>query len=226
MSKKVQDFVQQVNKQNFSEAKGSFESAIAEKISAAFENKKIELASQMTEGTEIAEAKKHSHDFEADMFGGLDAKLSRGDTVDLKGLEVDDMNTSSYKKFMEDQLGRAAKNVKAKVDRTGMASLSFEVVDPNKVKSVLQDNGIMEWTRLDEKKSRQMVEGRNKPDLQRDIGYWAIEKDTGQIYSGPYEKRKDAKNSAVHLVRGGKRRTPNVVVKFGTVDRTGKFKEL
>ena len=144
MSKKVQDFVQQVNKQNFSEAKGSFESAIAEKISAAFENKKIELASQMTEGTEIAEAKKHSHDFEADMFGGLDAKLSRGDTVDLKGLEVDDMNTSSYKKFMEDQLGRAAKNVKAKVDRTGMASLSFEVVDPNKVKSVLQDNGIMD----------------------------------------------------------------------------------
>ena len=117
MSKKVQDFVQQVNKQDFSAAKGSFESAIAEKISAAFENKKIELASQM-------------------------------------------------------------------------------------------------------------VEGRNKPDLQRDIGYWAIEKDTGQIYSGPHERRKDAKDSATHLVRGGKRTTPNIMVKFGTVDRTGKFKEL
>ena len=230
MSKKAHDFVQQVNKQNFSAAKGLFESAMAEKILAVFENKKIELASQMvgdsvvkegrrkpdlqrdigwwvvddnkgdfwagpfqkrvdakrekqkaereprtldttlsvqfgtidrlgkflpeshmTEGTEIAEAKKHSHDFEVDPLDAFDAKLSRGDTVDLKGLEVDDMNTSSYKKFMEDQLGRAAKNVKAKVDRTGMASLSFEVVDPNKVKSVLQDDGIME--------SAQMTEG-------------------------------------------------------------------
>ena len=223
MSKKAHDFVQQVNKQNFSAAKGLFESAMAEKILAVFENKKIELASQMVgdsvvkEGrrkpdlqrdigwwvvddnkgdfwagpfqkrvdakremkraqglrsldttlsvqfgtidrlgrflpeSHMTEAKKHSHDFEADMFGGLDAKLSRGDTVDLRGLEVDDMNTSSYKKFMEDQLGRAAKNVKAKVDRTGMASLSFEVVDPNKVKSVLQDDGIME--------SAQMTEG-------------------------------------------------------------------
>ena len=128
MSKKAQDFVQQVNKQNFSAAKGLFESAMAEKILAVFENKKIELASHMAEGTQITES--------------------------------------------------------------------------------------------------QMVEGRNKPDLQRDIGYWAIEKDTGQIYSGPHEKRKDAKDSAVHLVRGGKRTTPNIVVKFGTVDRTGKFKEL
>jgi len=142
MSKKVQDFVQQVNKQDFSAAKGSFESAIAEKINSTFENKKIELASQMAESTQIGEAK-HSHDFEEDPLDAFDANLSRGDTVNLKGLETDDMNTSSYKKFMEDQLGRAAKNVKAKVDRTGMASLSFEVVDPNKVKSVLQNNGIM-----------------------------------------------------------------------------------
>ena len=52
MSEKVQDFVQQVNKQDFSAAKGSFESAISEKISAAFENKKIDLASQMSEGTQ------------------------------------------------------------------------------------------------------------------------------------------------------------------------------
>ena len=223
MSKKAQDFVQQVNKQNFSAAKGLFESAMAEKILAVFENKKIELASQMVDDSVVkegrrkpdlqrdigwwvvddnkgdfwagpfqkrvdakremkraerlrsldttlsvqfgtidrlgrflpeshmAEAKKHSHDFEVDPLDAFDAKLSRGDTVDLRGLEVDDMNTSSYKKFMEDQLGRAAKNVKAKVDRTGMASLSFEVVDPNKVKSVLQDDGIME--------SAQMTEG-------------------------------------------------------------------
>lgn len=72
----------------------------------------------------------------------------------------------------------------------------------------------------------QMVEGRNKPDLQRDIGFWAIEKGTGHIYSGPYEKRKDAKSSTEILVRGGKRKTPNIVIKFGTIDRTGKFREL
>jgi len=192
MNENVNKFIDSVKQQDYTTAKDEFQAAMAEKINSTFENKKIELASQMAgesvveeetehldekksrqmmdpdketmvvkngkvevidkkdldkymkKGYGLAEAKKHTHDFEADMFGGLDAKLSKGDTVDLKGLEVDDMNTSSYKKYMDKQLGGAAKNVKAKVDRTGMASLSFEVVDPNKVKSVLQDNGIMD----------------------------------------------------------------------------------
>ena len=193
MNENVNKFIDSVQKQDYTAAKDEFQTAMAEKINSSFENKKIELASQMAgnsvveeettenldekktrqmmdpdketmvvkdgkvevidkkdvkkfmkKGYELAEAKKHTHDFEADMFGGLDAKLSKGDTVDLKGLEVDDMNTSSYKKYMDKQLGGSAKNVKAKVDRTGMASLSFEVVDPRKVKSVLQDNGIMD----------------------------------------------------------------------------------
>ena len=58
MSKKVQDFVQQVNKQNFSEAKGLFESAMAEKILAVFENKKIELASQMVDDSVVKEGRR------------------------------------------------------------------------------------------------------------------------------------------------------------------------
>jgi len=192
MNENVNKFIDSVKQQDYTTAKDEFQAAMAEKINSAFENKKIEIAAQMTgepvveeetehleekktrqmmdpdketmvvkdgkvevidkkdvkkfmkKGYELAEAKKHTHDFEADMFGGLDAKLSKGDTVDLKGLEVDDMNTSSYKKYMDKQLGGSAKNVKAKVDRTGMASLSFEVVDPRKVKSVLQDNGIMD----------------------------------------------------------------------------------
>ena len=60
MSKKVQDFVQQVNQQNFSAAKGSFESAIAEKINSFFENKKIDLASQMTEEMQTKKKLKES----------------------------------------------------------------------------------------------------------------------------------------------------------------------
>jgi len=192
MNENVNKFIDSVKQQDYTTAKDEFQAAMAEKINSSFENKKIEIAAQMTgepvveeetehleekktrqmmdpdketmvvkdgkvevidkkdvkaymkKGYELAEAKKHTHDFEADMFGGLGAKLSKGDTVDLKGLEVDDMNTSSYKKYMDKQLGGSAKNVKAKVDRTGMASLSFEVVDPRKVKSVLQDNGIMD----------------------------------------------------------------------------------
>jgi len=217
MSENVKNFIDSVQNKDYTAAKDIFQGAMAEKISAAFENKKIELASQMTEGTQISEGaydvpwddelnrdikkwerkynvkikpskrdadeasvsgkdsdikkflskeldfdemgfemmgltegtqisetKKHSHDFNLDMFGGLDAKLSRGDTVDLKGLEVDDMNTSSYKKYMDKEFGGAVKNLKTKVDRTGMANLSFEVADPKKTKSVLQDHGLMD----------------------------------------------------------------------------------
>ena len=141
MSEKVTNFINSVKQQDYATAKSEFQTAMAERVNSAFENRKIELAQNMTEGA-ISEAK-HSHDFEMD-FDAFDANLSKGDTVDLKGLEVDDMNTSKYKKYMEGELGRAAKNVKAKVDRTGMANLSFEVVDPAKVKSALQNNGIMD----------------------------------------------------------------------------------
>jgi len=103
---------------------------------------KKDVDKYMKKGYELAEAK-HSHDFSLD-FDAFDAKLSRGDTVSLKGLESDGVDTSNYKKYMEKALGRAVKNLKIKVDRTGMANVSFEVVDPNKVKSVLQDEGIMD----------------------------------------------------------------------------------
>ena len=197
MSKKVQDFVQQVNKQDFSAAKGSFESAIAEKISAAFENKKIELASQMA-GDSVVKEGRRKPDLQRDI-GWWVVQDDKGyywsgpfrTRVDAKReKEEDEAALTTLDTTLSVQFGT--------VDRTGKF--------------------LPEGT--------QMVEGRNKPDLQRDIGYWAIEKDTGQIYSGPHERRKDAKDSATHLVRGGKRTTPNIMVKFGTVDRTGKFKEL
>ena len=197
MSKKVQDFVQQVNKQNFSAAKGSFESAISEKISAAFENKKIELASQMA-GDSVVKEGRRKPDLQRDI-GWWVVQDDKGyywsgpfrTRVDAKReKEEDEAALTTLDTTLSVQFGT--------VDRTGKF--------------------LPEGT--------QMVEGRNKPDLQRDIGYWAIDKESGQIYSGPHERRKDAKDSATHLVRGGKRTTPNIMVKFGTVDRTGKFKEL
>ena len=197
MSKKAQDFVQQVNKQNFSAAKGLFESAMAEKILAVFENKKIELASQMVDDSVVKEGRRKP-DLQRDI-GWWVVQDDKGyywsgpfrTRVDAKReKEEDEAALTTLDTTLSVQFGT--------VDRTGKF--------------------LPEGT--------QMVEGRNKPDLQRDIGYWAIEKDTGQIYSGPHERRKDAKDSATHLVRGGKRTTPNIMVKFGTVDRTGKFKEL
>ena len=88
MSKKVQDFVQQVNKQNFSAAKGSFESAIAEKISVAFENKKIEIASQMTEGTMFSESKQRPIKFFGKTF--TDYKVFNSDREANNFLEKND----------------------------------------------------------------------------------------------------------------------------------------
>lgn len=52
MSESVKNLINSVNKQDYTAAKSQFESLMAQKISDAFENKKIEIASQMTEGTE------------------------------------------------------------------------------------------------------------------------------------------------------------------------------
>ena len=202
MSKKVQDFVQQVNKQNFSAAKGSFESAMAEKILAVFENKKIELASQMVDDSVVKEGRRKP-DLQRDIGWWV--------VQDDKGYYWSGPFRTRVDAKREKEEDEAALTT---LDTT--LSVQFGTID--RLGRFLPESHMTEGTQINE--------SRNKPDLQRDIGYWAIEKDTGQIYSGPYEKRKDAKNSAVHLVRGGKRRTPNIVVKFGTVDRTGKFKEL
>ena len=52
MSENVKNFINSVQQKDYTAAKDMFQGAMAEKISVAFENKKIELASQMTEGTQ------------------------------------------------------------------------------------------------------------------------------------------------------------------------------
>jgi len=56
MNENVKNFIDSVKSQDYTSAKDQFQTVMADKINSAFENKKIELASQMTEGTQINEA--------------------------------------------------------------------------------------------------------------------------------------------------------------------------
>ena len=49
MSENVKNFIDSVNKQDYATAKTEFQTAMAERVNSAFENKKIELAQNMTE---------------------------------------------------------------------------------------------------------------------------------------------------------------------------------
>ena len=109
MSKKVQDFVQQVNKQNFSEAKGSFESAIAEKISAAFENKKIELASQMAGDSVVKEETENLDEAAQDTWkveftravnpGSGGERIKKGSSVEVKARNTSEAQDKAIMKL-------------------------------------------------------------------------------------------------------------------------------
>lgn len=55
MNENVKNFIDAVNSQNFADAKTEFQAAMANKVNDAFENKKVEIASQMAEGTQINE---------------------------------------------------------------------------------------------------------------------------------------------------------------------------
>lgn len=57
MSKTVKNMIDAINQGNYSVAQSEFKSAIAQKVSTTFENKKIDIASRMTEGTQIDERK-------------------------------------------------------------------------------------------------------------------------------------------------------------------------
>ena len=55
MNENVNKFIDSVKQQDYTTAKDEFQAAMAEKINSSFENKKIEIAAQMTEGTQISE---------------------------------------------------------------------------------------------------------------------------------------------------------------------------
>ena len=109
MSEKVQDFVQQVNKQDFSAAKGSFESAIAEKISAAFENKKIELASQMAGDSVVKEETENLDEAAQDTWkveftravnpGSGGERIKKGSSVEVKARNTSEAQDKAIMKL-------------------------------------------------------------------------------------------------------------------------------
>jgi len=51
MNENVNNFINSVQKQDYTTAKDEFQSAMADKINSAFENKKIEIAGQMSSTT-------------------------------------------------------------------------------------------------------------------------------------------------------------------------------
>jgi hypothetical protein len=55
MNENVNKFIDSVQKQDYTTAKDEFQAAMAEKINSAFENKKIELASQMAGDSVVEE---------------------------------------------------------------------------------------------------------------------------------------------------------------------------
>jgi len=55
MNENVNKFIDSVQKQDYTAAKDEFQAAMAEKINSSFENKKIELASQMAGNSVVEE---------------------------------------------------------------------------------------------------------------------------------------------------------------------------
>ena len=145
MSKKVQDFVQQVNKQDFSAAKGSFESAIAEKINFTFENKKIELASQMAEGTEIAESEEIDQiDEDADQLdeGAIRRFLFRMLNRKKNKREFNAFHWQSAQQMVDKHLGKGSKEGKEVIDKHHKLASGTKYTDMSDkaAKNALADN--------------------------------------------------------------------------------------
>lgn len=59
MNENIEKFVKSVDNQDFVGAKENFEAALAQKVSDAFENKKIEIASQMAGNSVVQEDTEH-----------------------------------------------------------------------------------------------------------------------------------------------------------------------
>ena len=177
MSEKVQDFVQQVNKQDFSAAKGSFESAIAEKISAAFENKKIDLASQMSEGTMFSESKQRPIKFSGKTF--TDYKVFNSDREANEFLEKNDdygvigekggkvyvaknSDLGESKSVPDKHQEKIAKDTLRNPNKSlmgGPSAKEAEEILRNKFGySTAQIKKLKESTRINERKTRQMVD--------------------------------------------------------------------
>jgi hypothetical protein len=63
MNENVKNFIDSVNSQDYSNAQAEFQAAMAQKVSDAFETKKVEIASQMSGSSSSAStAEGHNED--------------------------------------------------------------------------------------------------------------------------------------------------------------------
>lgn len=103
MNENVNKFIDSVQKQDYTAAKDEFQTAMAEKINSAFENKKIELASQMA-GDSVVEEEATEQ---------LDEKKSRQmvdpdkETMVVKDGKVEVIDKKDLDKYMKKGYGLA-----------------------------------------------------------------------------------------------------------------------
>jgi len=93
MSENVNNFINSVQTQDYTTAKDEFQSAMADKINSAFENKKIEIAAQMTgdsvvkEETEALDEKKTSRQMMDPKTETMVVKDGKVEVIDKKDVD-------------------------------------------------------------------------------------------------------------------------------------------
>jgi len=97
MSENVNNFINSVQTQDYTTAKDEFQSAMADKINSAFENKKIEIAAQMT-GDSVVEEETEALDEKKTSRQMMDPKT---ETMVVKDGKVEVIDKKDVDKYMK-----------------------------------------------------------------------------------------------------------------------------
>ena len=97
MSENVNNFINSVQTQDYTTAKDEFQSAMADKINSAFENKKIEIAAQMT-GDSVVEEETETLDEKKTSRQMMDPKT---ETMVVKDGKVEVIDKKDVDKYMK-----------------------------------------------------------------------------------------------------------------------------
>jgi len=120
MSENVKNFINSVQQKDYTAAKDMFQGVMAEKISAAFENKKIELASQMTSVDEATENEDTDQiDEDADQLdeGAIRKFLFKMLSRKKNKSEFNAFHWQSAQQMVDKHLGKGSKEGKEIIDK-------------------------------------------------------------------------------------------------------------
>lgn len=145
MNENVKNFIDSVQNKDYTAAKDMFQGAMAEKISAAFENKKIELASQMTSTNESTESDEIDQiDEDADQ---LDEGKIRNFLFRTLNREKDKRNFNAFhwetaQRMVDKHLGKGSKEGKEIIDKHHKLASGTKYTDMSDkaAKKALADN--------------------------------------------------------------------------------------